>query len=61
MIETDQMIESLLLNADDGEVFDGLRHKEAKRYQVIAWNNGRGVRIDPDTVRAGFYRAVVVF
>jgi hypothetical protein len=61
MIETDQMIENLVLNADDGEVFDGLRYREASRYQLIAWNNCRGVRIDPDRCCAGFYCAVVVF
>jgi len=58
--ETNQMIENLILKAEDGEVFGGLRYREANRYQRIAWDNGRGVRIDVENATIGTYRAVVV-
>jgi hypothetical protein len=53
-------IEGLVINADDGELFGGLRRREANAFQQIAWNNGRGVRIDVDDATTGTYRAVVV-
>jgi hypothetical protein len=58
--ETNQMIENLILNAEDGETFGGLRQREANRYQLIAWNNRRGVRIEVENSQTRTYRAVVV-
>jgi hypothetical protein len=59
--ETNQMIENLILNAEDGETFGGLRQREANRYRLIAWNNRRGVRIEVENGQIRTYRAVVVF
>jgi len=58
---TIQMIENLILNADDGEVFGGLRQREASRFQQVAWTNGRGVAIEVEDRDTRTYRAVVIF
>jgi hypothetical protein len=59
--ETYQMIESLIINADEGDRFSGLRQREASLYQRIAWDNGRGIRIEPEHTDNRTYCAVVVF
>jgi hypothetical protein len=60
-IETYQMIESLILNADAGEIFGGLGQRAASRYQHIAWVNGRGISIEVENSLIRTYRALVVF
>jgi nitrogen fixation/metabolism regulation signal transduction histidine kinase len=59
--QMNQVIENLILNAEDGDNVGGLRYCEAAAAQRIAWENGRGVRIEVEDRSKGTYRAVVVF
>jgi hypothetical protein len=58
--ETNQQIESLIINAEIGDTFGDFRQSDANRYQQIAWEDGHGIEIHFENASTRTYLAILV-